>query len=247
MSMVAYNQNYRAINSIVNNVSILLDVTSGSNHGYIKKQFLTEAKQTGIELPVARIHCEKRLIEWVSKRLIPSNLVKVPTLINFDYRFSTICYSALPVNNLKNTFSTDWPKEEYFIELMDFINELAKVDSHEIISIFSGIQEDSEICRQRLMGYKFGVSNPVTGNFPIGLCLGDVSTSNMLFWNNALYIYDFEFGHIGILGYDQAQLVASVELQNSKIARKLEKHALQSQGYHKWLQLFREYYHKKEK
>lgn len=172
----------------------------------VVKEYSDKAVKTGIKLPIERALIEHRVYTWLKDELACTPYLSVPEVLEFQYserpRLILQHVNAFPLKNQPETI-----KDAHITSIMNLLKKIEAGTDHD--RIFNGLWKEQEACRQALLRYKF--PNLHIDEEPSVLCLGDLSPNNILISDSTAYLIDFEFSHVGYIGYDLGQLTGSIK------------------------------------
>lgn len=179
---------------------------------FVEKAYTDIAIGTGIPVPIARWKVEKRILFALNnlEDLEPSN-IKVPKIIEFNENIPSINLEF--IQGQKITTELDIPPQ-LFHQLGQWLGKLEKLFYKQRNEIFEGLWDTQKHCGLIISKLKGGISSYEAQESDYGFSLGDVGLKNIIYSNTRLYLLDFEFGHISLLGRDVGQLSAQLSVFN---------------------------------
>lgn len=186
---------------------------------FIRKAYGTKAFETGIQLPLSRSKVEYRILNRLPE-LTPVKAygVKFPRVNRFIEYPAVIEMEYIIAGNLRQTSSGNLPDAHHFYQLGRFLKAVQELDMSDVTQIFTGLEEVSKRSSSAMLRYKVPSYLPdETERFYPTLCLGDLTLSNILSDGGSIYLIDFEFAHVGYVGFDAGQLLA--EMESSLVGR----------------------------
>lgn len=237
--------------SVVNKVE-LLDV---SGDLVVRKIYGSNARMTGIRLPLRRAVVERRMIELLAT--VPYqkfSSVRTPRLYSAETSKTETMLVYVEGRTLRGESTLRWPKPEIFEEIGRFIRSVECSELFSVRSIFSGLGDIEAKSREILLRYKIGNELPVFCEDAV-LTLGDVGLKNMLYDDCGVTLIDFEFARRETPGFDVGQL--SAELLSLELSQGISKSFREAliAGYgnrdgidalaRRWTELFLPYYRNK--
>lgn len=177
---------------------------------FVEKAYTDIAIGTGIPVPIARWQIEKRILFALGnlKNMEPSN-IKVPKIIEFNENIPSINLEFIQGQKITTDLHID---PQLFKQLGQWLGKIEKLFYKQRSEIFEGLWDTQKHCGLIISKLKGGISSDEAQESHYGFSLGDVGLKNIVYSNAKLYLLDFEFGHISLLGRDVGQLSAQLSV-----------------------------------
>lgn len=233
----------KVFNSLVNKVGLVCL----SDGVAIQKEYSEIARGTGIPVPQRRSFIERNVLNQLKK--YTSLKFKVPELIDASYLPSKIYLEFIDGEKIGPSSIIS---PSLFREFGEWLSVVEKKLFDFKEDIFRDVWEVQLEVSNILRAYKGGIiPNGYEGYF--GVSLGDVGVENLIRIKESetLFLLDFEFCHISVLGRDVGQLAAQMEVLgfNQKYINELLVGYSQSDLHKelacKWKDIFKKYYLRK--
>jgi tRNA A-37 threonylcarbamoyl transferase component Bud32 len=213
---------------------------------FVEKVYTDIAICTGIPVPIARWKVEKRILfalDNLKNWELPN--IKAPKIIEFNENIPSINLEFIQGQKITPDL---YIAPQLFHQLGQWLGKIEKLFYKQRNEIFEGLWDTQKHCGLIISKLKGVVSSDEPQESDYGFSLGDVGLKNIIYSNTKLYLLDFEFGHISLLGRDVGQLAAQLSVFNYNLDYKNNL----LKGYYEvggdelkvaaWTEIFKSYY-----
>jgi tRNA A-37 threonylcarbamoyl transferase component Bud32 len=177
---------------------------------FVEKSYTNIAVGTGIPVPIARWQIEQRILVALNnlQKRQPSD-IRVPKIISFNEDNPSIRLEFISGEKLTPELTIS---QELFHQLGRWLGKVENNFYLQRNEIFDGLWDVQKTNCQILSKLKGDLHIDQTKETGYGFSLGDVGFKNIISSSSAIYLIDFEFGHISFLGRDVGQLSAQLSV-----------------------------------